>query len=504
MVAISQTQAVGRSGTRAFRKRIEENQIHFMVFALDVLALLMAYQVAVPLAAFLVEHFGTSSPAEFGRAEEVRRIVYLCVSVGALLFFFASGHYTRRIPWWSQVQTLVKVAAVALLVDGFASFALELDYSRILIATNWVAMLVFVLLSRYGVNLVKARSEAWRIPAVIVGDMNTATDTLFALVSDAGMGLEARCILMRDREPEKFDRDEFPSLYRDIPVHSGLADFESFILGNPDDYYIVSIESFRGRQRDALIALLNRNRIRFGLVPAISRLSMVETAPLRFFGNDVMLLDSRNFVTTPVGRVLKRGMDVVGATAALAIFLAPMLVVAAMLKVEGQGGSVLYGGNRVGRHGRVFRCWKFRTMEPGTDHLLHEYLARSPEAKAVWERYFKLPDDPRVQTRTARFIRKASIDELPQLWNVLKGEMSLVGPRPILESEAGAYGDAIREYKSVKPGITGLWQASGRNGTSFRRRVVWDSWYVRNWSLWGDIVIIFKTVKVVLDRRGAS
>lgn len=193
-----------------------------------------------------------------------------------------------------------------------------------------------------------------------------------------------------------------------------------------------------------------------------------------------------------------------GAVLALAIFAIPMLIVAIMLKLEGQGGTPIYAGLRVGHDGRLFRCYKFRTMEPGTDHLLHDYLSKNLEAKAYWDRYFKLPNDPRVQTRTARFIRKASIDELPQLWNVLKGDMSLVGPRPILENEISAYGDRIEEYISVRPGITGLWQASGRAGTSFKRRIVWDSWYVRNWSLWGDIVIILKTVQAVLSRSGAS
>jgi undecaprenyl-phosphate galactose phosphotransferase len=143
-------------------------------------------------------------------------------------------------------------------------------------------------------------------------------------------------------------------------------------------------------------------------------------------------------------------------------------------------------------------------MEPDSDHLLEEYLNANPDMREAWETYHKLPDDPRIKTRTARFIRKSSIDEIPQLWNVLKGDMSLVGPRPILPSEETEYGNNIDAYIKVKPGITGLWQVSGRNSVSFQRRIYWDNWYVRNWSLWGDIVIILKTIPVVIFRSDTS
>lgn len=216
------------------------------------------------------------------------------------------------------------------------------------------------------------------------------------------------------------------------------------------------------------------------------------------------MLRSRGTPAPIVSRLLKRAMDICGAAVGLVVFSVPMLMAGLFLKLEGQGGTAFYGGTRIGQNGRPFKCWKFRTMEPGSDHLLWKHLEENPDAKAHWDRYLKLPDDPRVQTRTAKFIRKASIDEIPQLWNVLKGEMSLVGPRPILPDEVDAYGDKYREYIALKPGITGIWQVSGRNGTSFRRRILWDGWYMHNRSLWGDIVIILKTIAAVLNRSGAS
>lgn len=145
-------------------------------------------------------------------------------------------------------------------------------------------------------------------------------------------------------------------------------------------------------------------------------------------------------------------------------------------------------------------------MEPDSDYLLEEYFAKNPKAKEYWETFRKMPQnqDPRITTRTANIIRKTSIDELPQLWNVFVGDMSLVGPRPILQDEMKFYGDALNEYYDVQPGITGLWQVSGRNETTFKQRVSWDQWYVRNWSLWGDVVILIKTPFILLSRKGAS
>lgn len=504
MVYVADGEYPARSRPQLQKSYIGESQIHFMVFALDLLALILAYRVSLPLAAYLIELFNTSSLESFHASSEMRSIVYLCVSLGALFSFHLSGHYIRRVPWWSQLQQIAKVIVFAVLVDFFASYALELYYSRIFIAVNWGLAFSLIVAARLGMNLVKSRSQAWRMPAVVVADIQTATDILYAFASDSSMGLVAETILLRDKNPEAIDREELPAQYRNIDILNSSRSYESFILNNPDCFYVVSLAGFRDECRNRLIQIFNQNNIDFAIIPAISQTCIYHSVPEYFFGNDVMLLDPNRRAEKPFGRFLKRSMDIAGASVAIVLFALPLMLVAFMLKYEGQGGTVLYAGTRVGMGGRRFRCWKFRTMEPGTDHLLEEYLANNPEAKAHWDRYFKLPDDPRVQTRTSRFIRKASIDELPQLWNVLKGEMSLVGPRPILESEIEAYGDRIEEYISVRPGITGLWQACGRNGNSFSRRVKWDSWYVRNWTIWGDIIIILKTVQIVLKRSGAS
>jgi Undecaprenyl-phosphate galactose phosphotransferase WbaP len=185
------------------------------------------------------------------------------------------------------------------------------------------------------------------------------------------------------------------------------------------------------------------------------------------------------------------------------LILAPFLgLMAVLIKIDSLGG-VFFRQPRLGKDGRVFVPLKFRTMHSDADRILQEKLALDPELKKEWDRYQKLKNDPRI-TRMGRFLRKFSLDELPQLWNVLLGEMSLVGPRPMLVNQREIYGELFESYKQVTPGITGLWQVSGRNYTTFARRAELDDEYIQRWSLWLDIYILLKTVKVVFTREGAQ
>ena len=196
----------------------------------------------------------------------------------------------------------------------------------------------------------------------------------------------------------------------------------------------------------------------------------------------------------------KRVLDVVGAIVLAAVFLPLMLAIAVLMRKE--GGSIIYKHWRIGRNGRAFECLKFRTMIPNADQVLRELLQHDPKMQAEWVRDHKLRRDPRV-TRLGHFLRRTSLDELPQLWNVMRGEMSLVGPRPVVREELLRYGRNIRTYLSAKPGITGLWQVKGRNDTDYRRRVVLDTYYVRNQNLLLDLYILLKTTRVVLGGNGA-
>lgn len=188
--------------------------------------------------------------------------------------------------------------------------------------------------------------------------------------------------------------------------------------------------------------------------------------------------------------------------ACFAPFYLPLMVAIAMLVKVSSAGPIFYSQRRLGLRGMAFQAWKFRTMVPNADDILQEYLATNPELQAEWDKDHKLRNDPRI-TRIGKILRKTSLDELPQLWNVFVGDMSLVGPRPIVQDEVAKYGLVFEEYKQVLPGITGFWQVSGRNNTTYEKRVSLDSEYVRNWSLGWDMRILFRTVKTVLLREGA-
>lgn len=188
--------------------------------------------------------------------------------------------------------------------------------------------------------------------------------------------------------------------------------------------------------------------------------------------------------------------------ALLLLLLAPLMVWVAWMTWRHDGAPVLFGHYRVGRNGRLFRCLKFRTMYRESEQMLAELLARDPEARAQWERDQKLVDDPRI-TPVGHFLRRTSLDELPQLVNVLRGEMSLVGPRPITVAELTRYGRVRWHYLSVTPGMTGLWQVSGRNNTSYEERVALDERYVERRTLGLDLWILMRTVRVVVLREGA-
>jgi len=203
----------------------------------------------------------------------------------------------------------------------------------------------------------------------------------------------------------------------------------------------------------------------------------------------------------PSCQIIKRLMDVVLSASVLIVGFPFFAILALWMKVSSPG-PLFFGHERIGRDGRRFKAWKFRSMCVNADEVLKNTLAENPKMRAEWEATQKLQNDPRV-TSSGRFLRKTSLDEIPQLWNVLVGEMSLVGPRPIVANEIEKYSDKFESYTRVTPGVTGFWQISGRNLTSYERRVELDEYYVRNWSVWFDLYILFRTAKTVIMREGA-
>ena len=200
-------------------------------------------------------------------------------------------------------------------------------------------------------------------------------------------------------------------------------------------------------------------------------------------------------------RVVKRGMDVVLVLCLLPLLLLLCAAIAAMIRATSPG-PIFFSHRRIRRHGAFFSMWKFRTMCVNSAEVLEDHLREHPKARAEWRKNHKLKHDPRI-TRVGNFLRRTSLDELPQFWNVLAGNMSLVGPRPIVAAEVEKYGECFSDYCAVKPGITGLWQTSGRSRVTYPERVQLDRQYAREWSLAGDVRILAKTFSSVVNQDGA-
>ena len=215
----------------------------------------------------------------------------------------------------------------------------------------------------------------------------------------------------------------------------------------------------------------------------------------------VLGLQVRRNLLLKTPRAIKRSTDLLLSLVLAVPMGALVLVLALAIKLDSPG-PVFFGHARIGRGGRTFKAWKFRSMVSNSKEVLERLLAESPEARAEWAADHKLRNDPRV-TRVGKFLRLTSLDELPQAWNVIWGEMSFIGPRPIVADEIAKYGEVIEMYHQVRPGISGLWQVSGRNDTTYEERVGFDDYYVRNWSVWLDLHILIRTVKVVLFGKGA-
>jgi Undecaprenyl-phosphate galactose phosphotransferase WbaP len=418
--------------------------------------------------------------------QEVAVRVYDFTFLGLTMvgWLYQRGHYVRRLLFWNAAADLLKACLGGMLLDTFVQFLLKQTISRSWFVWIWILlpplMIGMRILTRHLLDL----AGMWQRRVLIAGDVEAARVAQDALLSDATMGYEIAGRVPLEAVAEAPEGTSFAALLRRFDA--GL------LLCAPGD------EPFQV-PRPRLAALV-RERVDFAIMPSLETLPSAGFHAQYFYRHDVVLLSYRNTSDLPVARSAKIALDALGA-GLLVLVLAPAMALIA-LAIRRDGGPVFYAQRRIGLGGRHFGCLKFRTMVVNGDEVLRRHLQNDPRAAAEWANSQKLRKDPRV-TGIGRLLRLTSLDELPQLFNVLRGDMSLVGPRPIVDKEIPRYRDDFAWYCAVRPGLTGLWQVSGRSDTSYARKVHLDSWYVRNWSLWDDIVILAKTIPAVLLRRGA-
>lgn len=350
---------------------------------------------------------------------------------------------------------------------------------------------IFAPIARTIVRLTLGKSRWWGRRVVIVGGGELAARTLHRLLSKPQLGL--RPIGFVDDQSTSSSAID-PALY--LGTYSELAEIAST---HGTSTAVIASDAF---DADEMCQLVSRTPcgIRHWLVlPLHDHLPSLWTSAVDVGGRPALSVS--NLLASPWRRAVKRSFDLVVTLLGLALIW-PLLLALALLVKFSSRGPVFYSQERVGYGGSRFRAWKFRSMHLDAEELLKRHLAADPALREEWEATHKLKHDPRV-TWIGRIMRRTSLDELPQVFNVLIGEMSLVGPRPIVEAEIVKYGDRYGSYQQVVPGISGLWQVSGRNNTTYRERVELDEFYVNNWSPWLDLYILACTVKVVLLGEGA-
>jgi len=365
------------------------------------------------------------------------------------------------------------------------------QYSRAVFLIAWALSLVALPAVRAGLRCWLARRAWWGASCVVFGSGQGLAHVLQVLKRHPGYGLKPCAIICGGAAGPGTPTGEVPVLRTDAAADR-LAE-------RGVTYAIIVIPS---QTREDLLALIERAGQRFqhllvipdalGHAAVWAQSRCIET---------ILGLEVRQNLLLPVPRHAKRLMDI-AVGMGLLVLLAPALLTLAALVCLTSRGPAFYSQQRLGRLGIPFRMWKLRTMYGDADRLLQEHLARAPEARAEWEHSHKLRQDPRV-TPVGRLLRRLSLDELPQVWNVIRGDMSLVGPRPIISAEVPGYGRLLPLYTRVRPGLTGLWQVSGRNTIAFAERVELDAFYVRNWSVWLDLYILMRTVRAVLGAEGA-
>jgi len=409
--------------------------------------------------------------------------------------------YNKRFPYWTEVEILIKAATLSIFLTIVWLYLAQVneEISRTLIVLTWFGLIFLLPLYRFFGKLLLAKIGLWKKPVIIVGSGNAAALITKALNREKTIGYDIVGII---EMKNNLSNSKHMNLVSNLPLLGSLGDAETIISKTGIDDIIIAVS---GLPTSRLVKITNRmQRLASNvyLMPDLFGLALNGIELQYFFQEQTLLLQIKNRLKSTYNRLIKQTMDLLLGTVFFVIAVPALILLALAVKLDSKG-PVFYVDERIGQGGKLFRCYKFRTMYTNAEIIMASHLKENPQLQLQWEHYQKLTGyDPRV-TKVGTFLRRFSLDELPQLINILKGEMSLVGPRPYLPREKKLMGEWFNDITVAKPGLTGLWQVSGRNNVNFGGRLKLDSWYMKNWSPWFDLLIIFRTVKVVINADGA-
>lgn len=417
---------------------------------------------------------------------------YFWVPLMYMAFILYEGLYGKRMLIYQMMEKLFWACVGGTVFSIILMFLAQVagEVSRLYVMLYPLLAFAFLGILRYSINRGMKKSSIFQVPVLIVGAGKTGECLAKQIQNDTGMRYRIVGFL-EDNEP--YDAS--------CHILGGFKDLEQVIQDTGVQCVFIAAPGISQEQLSTLIYQAQSLVRNVGVVPNLVAVPMSNVTAESFFDAKLMILQIQNNLAKKSNQLTKRIFDIIATILGSLLILPILLCIAAWVYYDSPG-PVIFKHRRVGKDGKEFNCYKFRSMCVNSKEVLDHLLATDPAAKEEWDREFKLKDDPRI-TKSGAFLRKTSLDELPQLLNVLKGEMSLVGPRPIVKDEVPRYGSVIKEYYSVLPGITGMWQTSGRNNIDYPERVEMDSWYVHNWSVWLDTVLLWRTIAVVTSQKGA-
>jgi len=417
------------------------------------------------------------------------------------IFFIAhEGLYTKRLVFWHEARLQVKVLTLSIIV-AFTIVTLGKMHrmSRLTLLSLWANSLWIFPLFRLAIKNLFTTLRLGIENVIIVGAGGTGHEVARLISNDNYLGYRIKGFL--DDDPDlvgkwvKVGNKEYPVLARLSQHRRVIKQFDVSTV-------IIAIPSISRRKILNLNNTIQHHAKRVLFVRDLKGIGMLNIENYQLFMEPLLMLDIKNNLKVPFNIFLKRTLDITISLFLLPILLLSTVIIGCLVRLTSEG-PVFYLHKRIGYRGKEIKICKFRTMYSDAEERLEKILRSKPSIKKEWENSFKIKDDPRV-TKIGRFLRKWSLDELPQIFNVLKGDLSLVGPRPVVKEEIRRYYKASEVYYfMVKPGVTGMWQVSGRSTASYDTRIGNDTWYALNWSLWADLVILFKTAKIVLEQKGA-
>jgi Undecaprenyl-phosphate galactose phosphotransferase WbaP len=391
-----------------------------------------------------------------------------------------------------EMRRVVCSLSAVFLIFATATFLWRTEdaYSRSALLMGWAASSPAILIGRALTRRWLVKKPWWGVPAVVLGS-GVAARRMVRKFRDGRLGVKVAGV---------FSEDQILSWTQDMPPILGALDRAPGVVGaRVAEYAIVAVAPKSNLELRRVIEDYCRGFRHVLLVPDMPGVCSMGVTARDIEGELGFELPQRLFHRGSAAA--KRAIDCAASLALLAFLVPLFALIAVAIKLTSRG-PVFYGHLRQGRNGKVFYALKFRTMVADADRVLADYLVSNTEAVPEWRRNRKLRNDPRI-TRVGKWLRRSSLDELPQLINVLIGQMSLVGPRPIVKEEIAKYGRVYGLYTRVLPGLTGLWQISGRNNTTYEERVEYDEHYVHNWSVWLDLYILVRTIKTVATGEGA-